>query len=65
MAPIKTNTDISRDWLPSDDGIEVRLPGSVDINPPSNEDVDSYIGDVLHGPSNKKRLPVFAEFCPR
>ncbi|WCJ26257.1 hypothetical protein M5689_008087 [Euphorbia peplus] len=54
-----TNTK-SRDWLPSDDGIKVRLPEcSID------QDVESCIHNFLHGPSNRKRLPVFTEFCPR
>ncbi|CAK9160461.1 unnamed protein product [Ilex paraguariensis] len=55
----------STDWSPQDDGIKVALPSCASPGKtPSKEDVDAHIQSVLYGPSNKKRLPVFAEICP-
>ncbi|GAB4853479.1 hypothetical protein Ancab_017670 [Ancistrocladus abbreviatus] len=54
----------SRDWSPLDDGIEVKLPSSVD-KPPSREAVAEHIDSVLYGPSEKKRLPAFVDSCTK
>lgn len=56
----------STDWSPLDDGIEVALPSSTSTDKaPSREDVDAYIHSVLYCPNQRKKLPVFAEICPR
>ncbi|CAI9103979.1 OLC1v1002579C1 [Oldenlandia corymbosa var. corymbosa] len=58
------NTPANKDWCPLDDGIKItRLPGLGDKTP-SKEEVNARIKSVLHGPSVKKRLSVFTEFCP-
>ncbi|KAM1120267.1 hypothetical protein FF1_044317 [Malus domestica] len=58
---IPATTTICLDWSPQDDGIEVVLPHSSTGTPPSREDIDSYISDVLCGPTKGRRLRVFAE----
>ncbi|CAI0375647.1 unnamed protein product [Linum tenue] len=56
------NTSL-RDWSPLDDNIEIVLPPHTDKST-SREDVNANIDRILHGPSTKKRLPVFTRFCP-
>lgn len=50
-------------WSPLDDFIEVALPSHPEKTP-SRAEIDKHIQEVLYGPSTRKRLPVFTEFCP-
>ncbi|XP_071935780.1 uncharacterized protein [Coffea arabica] len=52
------------DWSALDDGIGVTLPSGSSEKTPSKEDVNAHIQAALYGPSPRKRLPVFTEFCP-
>ncbi|KAK3010741.1 hypothetical protein RJ639_011294 [Escallonia herrerae] len=62
---IRNITFAGTDWSPEDDGIEVALPSaSTTGKSPLREDVDACICSILHGPSKRKRLTVFAELCP-
>ncbi|XAR53076.1 hypothetical protein NMG60_11021475 [Bertholletia excelsa] len=58
----------SVEWCPLDDSIDVAFPPTADASTnktASREEVNSYINNVLYGPSQgKKRLPVFEEICP-
>lgn len=60
-----TPAPVLNDWSPLDDGIPITLPStSSKTTTPSKEDVNSYMHNVLHAPSSRKRLPVFTEICP-
>ncbi|KAL3515565.1 hypothetical protein ACH5RR_022467 [Cinchona calisaya] len=52
-------------WSPLDDGIGVTLSSASSDETPTKEDVNAHIEAVLYGPSPRKRLPVFTEFCPK
>ncbi|KAJ4950286.1 hypothetical protein NE237_027118 [Protea cynaroides] len=57
------NSSTAGDWSPEDDGIEIKIPSSIE-KPAAKETVDSCINAILYGPSRRRRLPVFEKICP-
>uniref|UniRef100_A0A7N0VL87 C3H1-type domain-containing protein n=1 Tax=Kalanchoe fedtschenkoi TaxID=63787 RepID=A0A7N0VL87_KALFE len=52
---------IHSDWVPQDEGIDVRPPG---VENPTREEVLAYMNSIMYGPRVRKRLPVFTSICP-
>lgn len=62
IAPKDSRSPVIRlDWIPQDDGIDARPPGS---HNPSRDEVLKYINNYLYAPRVKNRLPVFTAICP-